>query len=162
MLRIVLDPAKCQGCRVCESVCSLVNEGEFNPIKSRIKVIRTIDDEIVRAVPVFCQQCEEAYCAAVCPAHAISRDKNEVLVVDETKCVGCKLCEMACPVGAITVNPDKHVALKCNLCAVMGGEPQCVKYCYTQALQFIPAEKVGRAKARAKSVKFIEMQRGAP
>ena len=25
MLRIVLDPAKCCGCRVCEGVCSLVN-----------------------------------------------------------------------------------------------------------------------------------------
>jgi anaerobic carbon-monoxide dehydrogenase iron sulfur subunit len=159
MRRIVLDQTKCQGCRVCEGVCSLVNEGEANPIKSRIRVIRTIDNEIMRSIPVFCQQCDEAYCEAVCPAHAISRNSNDVLIVDESKCVGCKLCEMACPVGAITVNPDKHVALKCNQCAVLGGDPQCVKHCYTGALQLLPAETVGRVKARAKSQKFIEMLR---
>jgi carbon-monoxide dehydrogenase iron sulfur subunit len=158
MLRIVLDPAKCQGCRVCEAICSLVNEGEANPIKSRIKVIRTIDDEIVRSIPVFCQQCEKAYCESVCPAHAINRNADNVLSVDETKCVGCKLCEMACPVGAITVNPDKQVALKCNQCAIKGGDPQCVRHCFTGALQFIPAETVGRTKARAKAEKFLEMQ----
>lgn len=159
MQRIVLDPAKCQGCRVCEGVCSLVNEGEANPIKSRIRVIRTIDNEIMLSIPVFCQQCEEAYCEAVCPAHAISRNCNSVLSVDETKCIGCKMCEMACPVGAITVNPEKHVAIKCNQCAIMGNDPQCVKHCYTGALQFLPAETVGRFKARAKSQKFIEMLR---
>jgi carbon-monoxide dehydrogenase iron sulfur subunit len=158
MLRIVLDPAKCDGCRICEVVCSLVNEGEFNPEKSRIKVIRTIENEIVRSIPVFCQQCEEAYCEAVCPTHAISRNNSGVLSVDEEKCVGCKLCEIACPVGAITVNPQKGVAIKCNQCAVVG-EPQCVKYCYTEALQLLPAEKVGKAKARAKAEKFLEMQR---
>jgi carbon-monoxide dehydrogenase iron sulfur subunit len=108
VLRIVLDPAKCDGCRVCEAVCSLVNEGEDNPVKSRIKVIRTIENEIVRSIPVFCQQCEEAYCEAVCPARAISRNNDGVLIVDESKCVGCRLCEIACPVGAITVNPEKH------------------------------------------------------
>jgi carbon-monoxide dehydrogenase iron sulfur subunit len=157
MLRIVLDPAKCDGCRVCEAVCSLVNEGESNPVKSRIKVIRTIENEIVRSIPVFCQQCEEAYCEAVCPARAISRNNDGVLIVDESKCVGCRLCEIACPVGAITVNPEKHVALKCDQCQVIG-EPQCVKYCYTEALQLLPAEQVGRVKARAKAEKFLEMQ----
>jgi carbon-monoxide dehydrogenase iron sulfur subunit len=159
MLRIVLDPAKCDGCRVCEGVCSLVNEGEANPTKSRIRVVRTIEDQILYSLPVFCQQCEEASCEAVCPAHAISRNSGGVLMVEGEKCLGCKLCEMACPVGAITVNPEKHIAIKCTQCAAMNGEPQCVKHCYRGALQFIPAEKVGLNKARAKSQKFLEMQR---
>ena len=159
MLRIVLDPVKCDGCRVCEGACSLVNEGEFNPEKSRIKVVRTIENEIVNAISVFCLQCEKAYCEAVCPPHAISRNKDGVLIIDEEKCVGCKLCEIACPVGAITVSPEKGVAIKCNQCAITDA-PQCVKYCYTEALQLLPAEQVGRAKARAKAEKFLEMQRG--
>jgi carbon-monoxide dehydrogenase iron sulfur subunit len=158
MLRIVLDRAKCDGCRVCEGICSLVNEGEANPVKSRIRVVRTVEDQILYSIPVFCLQCEEAYCEVVCPPHAISRNSEGVLSVDEQKCVGCKLCEIACPVGAITVNPEKHTAIKCNLCAVVG-EPQCVKYCYTGALQLLPAERVGITKARAKAEKFLEMEK---
>jgi carbon-monoxide dehydrogenase iron sulfur subunit len=158
MLRIVLDPAKCCGCRVCEGVCSLVNEGESNPVKSRIRVVRTVENNILYSIPVFCLQCEKAYCEAVCPAHAISRTSDGVLTVNGEKCVGCKLCEIACPVGAITVNPEKHVAIKCNLCADFG-EPQCVKHCFSGALQLLPAERVGVAKARAKTGKFLEMER---
>ena len=39
MDRIVLHPTKCVGCRVCEGICSLVNEGESNPVNRRIKVV---------------------------------------------------------------------------------------------------------------------------
>lgn len=158
MLRIVLNQEKCDGCRVCEGVCSLINEGESNPTKSRIRVVRTIEDQILYSIPVFCQQCDEAYCEEACPSHAINRNGDGVLSVDEEKCIGCKLCEIACPVGAITVHPEKHVAIKCDLCDDYG-EPQCVRYCYTGALQVLPAEKVGMARARAKSEKFLEMAR---
>ena len=158
MLRIVLDPAKCDGCRVCEGVCSLVNEGESNPTKSRIKVVRTVEDQILYSIPVFCLQCEEAYCEAVCPPHAINLNGDGVLSIDEEKCIGCKLCEIACPVGAITVHPEKAVAIKCDLCAGFG-EPQCAKHCYTEALQLLPAERVGISRARAKAGKFLEMER---
>ena len=160
MLRIVLDPAKCDGCRVCESVCSIINEGVSDPVKSRIRVVRTVENQILYSIPVFCLQCEEAYCEAVCPPHAISRNSDGVLIIDEEKCIGCKLCEIACPVGAITINPEKRIAIKCDLCAVVG-EPQCIKYCFPKALQLLPAEKVGVAKARAKAEKFLEMERRA-
>lgn len=158
MNKIVLDPTKCVGCRVCEGICSLVNEGEANPVKSRIRVVRTVENVILYSIPVFCQQCETASCEAVCPRSAISRNDGGVLSIDEEKCVGCRLCEIACPVGAITVNPDKRVAIKCTQCAAIG-EPQCVKHCYPNALQFLPAEKVGKAKANAKAQKFLEMAR---
>ena len=158
MLRIVLEPAKCTGCRTCEAVCSLVNEGEANPAKSRIKVIRTVENQILYPVPVYCLQCEEAFCLNVCPVNAITENGEGVKIVDEEKCIGCKLCEMVCPVGAITVNPDKGVATKCDLCAGLG-EPQCVKYCFREAIKLLPSEKVGVVRARAKTGKFLELLR---
>lgn len=156
MLRIVLDPKKCVGCRVCEGICSLINEGEANPEKSRIKVIRSIDDCLLYSIPVFCQQCEDPQCEAVCPAHAIHNDNNGVKIVDGEKCIGCRLCEMACPVGAISVNSSKHVAIKCDQCA-SNDEPQCVKHCYPKALQLLPAESAGRTIARARAHVLLEM-----
>ena len=156
MNRIVWDMAKCTGCRVCEAICSLVKEGEFNPVKSRAKVVRTVEDSILYKVRVSCLQCEEPHCEAVCPTGAITVDDRGAKVVNEQKCIGCKMCEMACPVGAIAVNAEKGVSLKCDLCADQE-EPQCVKYCYTEALQYLPDERVGIALARAKSEKFLEI-----
>ncbi|MHA1782258.1 MAG: 4Fe-4S binding protein, partial [Promethearchaeota archaeon] len=37
---IVVDPKLCTGCETCESVCSFVHYGEFNPILSRIHRVR--------------------------------------------------------------------------------------------------------------------------
>lgn len=158
MKRIIWDQSKCSGCRVCEAICSLFKEGEFNPEKARGRIVRTVDGQRLHKVRVYCLQCEEAYCKAVCPASAIYENDEGTKVVDEAKCIGCKLCEVACPVGAITVNPEKHVAIKCDLCAELD-EPQCVKYCWMEALECVPGERAGIARARAKSEKFLEMSR---
>ncbi len=159
MIRIVVDATKCVGCRVCESVCSLVNEGEANPSKARIKVVRnTMDSLVPNCIPVLCQQCETSSCELVCPAHAISRNAYGALIVDEEKCLGCKLCEIACPNGAITVNAEKHISMKCNLCVNAGGDPQCAKHCYRQAIKVVEVEKVGKAKAIARSEKVMQLK----
>ena len=156
MKRIVWDMAKCTGCRVCEAVCSLVKEGEFNPVKARGKVVRTVERSILYKVRVTCLQCEEPNCMAVCPSGAINVNDRGVKIVNEEKCIGCRMCEMACPVGAIAVNSEKGVSLKCDLCDGLE-EPQCVKYCYTEALKYLPDERVGITLARAKSEKYLEM-----
>ena len=156
MKRIVWDMAKCTGCRVCEAVCSLVKEGEFNPVKARGKVVRTVERSILHKVRVTCLQCEEPNCMAVCPSGAINVNDRGVKIVNEEKCIGCRMCEMACPVGAIAVNSEKGVSLKCDLCDGLE-EPQCVKYCYTEALKYLPDERVGITLARAKSEKYLEM-----
>lgn len=156
MKRIVWDPAKCSGCRVCEAICSFVKEGEFNPVKSRGKVVRTIERQIPFSVWVSCLQCAEAFCKAICPTGAISENDAGVKIVNEEKCIGCKMCMIVCPVGAIALDPERGVAIKCDQCKGLE-EPQCVKYCYPGALQYLPSERIGIALARAKSEKFLEM-----
>ena len=39
-----------------------------------------------------------------------------------------------CPFGAILYDPDNRRVIKCDLC---GGDPQCVRFCPTGALQFL-------------------------
>ena len=156
MARIIWDQEKCPGCRVCEAICSFTKEGEFNPEKARCRIVRTVEDQRLHRVRVSCLQCDEPACMSVCPAGAISQKEDGVKVVDEDKCLGCKMCELACPVGAITVNPEKHVSIKCDQCRDLD-EPQCVKYCWSEALQYIPEERVGAVLARRKSEKFKEL-----
>lgn len=49
----------------------------------------------------MCRHCEDAPCARVCPVNAI-RHEADAIVLNETLCIGCKLCALVCPFGAIT------------------------------------------------------------
>ncbi|MCL4466090.1 MAG: 4Fe-4S dicluster domain-containing protein [Chloroflexi bacterium] len=129
---LVVDPKKCVGCRLCEVACSLVKTGRVNPSQARIAV--TIFDEEGFYMPVVCYQCTEAWCKAACPAAAIEKDeKLRRYIVNEERCVGCRICNAACPFGTISFSQKTGKAFKCDLC---DGEPTCVAYCPTGALRY--------------------------
>jgi Fe-S-cluster-containing hydrogenase component 2 len=83
-------------------------------------------------------------------------------VVVEDRCVGCKLCTIACPYGTVFYNPETRKAIKCNLC---GGAPACADACPTAAIEYVEAEPAdwlgGFAAARAPS-STAPVPRGAP
>jgi len=139
-MRVAVIPERCVGCRVCELVCSERHEGTFRPSRSHIQVLSF--DETVQDVPVVCQQCADAPCLAACPSGALSRNKKTgAVVVDPEVCTQCQTCVEACVVGDGAVEPHTKLAIrfddqaqapaKCDLC---DGDPQCVKFCPTQAL----------------------------
>ncbi|MBE0479773.1 MAG: 4Fe-4S dicluster domain-containing protein [Dehalococcoidia bacterium] len=129
---IVVNPDRCTGCRICELVCSLKHHGEYNPVKSRIKV--NIFPRDFFFYPNVCSQCENAWCARICPAGALSRhSESGVVELDEMKCVGCKMCMQACPFGTMGYDSDRGISEKCDLC---GGDPECVKHCFYNALEY--------------------------
>jgi carbon-monoxide dehydrogenase iron sulfur subunit len=51
---------------------------------------------------------------------------------DADKCVGCWMCIMVCPFGAIS--RQESVALKCDLCPDREDSFACVEACPTNAL----------------------------
>lgn len=135
---ITVDIEKCTGCGTCELMCSFRHHGEFNPRKARIGRTIFLLDEI--AIPILCQQCEDPWCANICPSGALTKASDvlsgaTVITVSEEKCVGCRMCMLACPYGNIVVG-DKGFAEKCDLCE---GDPQCVKFCARGALKFVEA-----------------------
>jgi len=132
---LVIDISRCTGCGYCELICSFTHHREFNRLKSRIQVSVFLEKQL--AVPVVCHQCEDPWCMKACPAGALSVESGEsgevrMIVVDKDKCVGCKMCTLACPFGCIAIG-DQGYAEKCNLCH---GDPQCVKFCRAGALRF--------------------------
>lgn len=148
---LTFDLNLCTGCRACEVRCSFKHHQECNPAKSRIRVVKF--DRAGVSAPLFCLNCEEAVCQQVCPTQAIRRDpKTDALVLDPDRCVGCRACTMACPFSGLQVLADRKV-VKCDLC---GGDPYCVKYCETGAIQYVDVEDVGAGKAYSLAEKYVQ------
>ncbi len=151
---LVIEIPKCTGCGYCELICSFAHHDEFNPLKARIRVNVFIDKAM--AVPVVCYQCEEPWCAKACPAGALtvetdSKSEARMIKVNLERCVGCKMCTMACPFGCIVV--DGGHAEKCDLC---GGTPQCVKICRSGALKFADSQTAVTAKQKMVAKRLLD------
>jgi carbon-monoxide dehydrogenase iron sulfur subunit len=139
---LVLEPAKCTGCRACMDACSFEKTGVFNPLDSRVNVIEFRED--LMFVPTVCSQCEMPYCAQVCPTTALVKNTTTGLVdFLKEKCIGCKQCVVACPWGSIRINHLGKEIIKCDHCS---GDPACVKVCKPEALTYVEVEDVVSSK----------------
>ena len=145
------DPDKCVGCQVCEYACSLTKEKAFNPLKSRIRVVRI--NQLIN-LAVTCRLCEDPPCVAACPREALTQSEETGLIsVDKDKCNGCGWCIEACDYGAIMLHPENKVVYVCDLCKEKG-EPQCVKWCPEEALEVTTSDVLAQ-KARITAVKKL-------
>jgi anaerobic carbon-monoxide dehydrogenase iron sulfur subunit len=146
---VICDPTKCIGCRMCEYACSVTKTNAFNPILSRIRVVRI---EPITMTAITCRLCADAPCVTACPRDAMSRsEKNGIILVDENKCDGCGWCVEACDFGAIILNPASKRAEICNLCEDQADGPRCVQYCPKEALSLATPE-ILRQQARREVV----------
>lgn len=99
MEKIIIQPELCDGCLDCQDACAQIYG------TSRI-LVREVEGLYY---PIICQQCEDAPCELICPTEAISEGR-----IDEERCIGCGLCLMVCPFGAVTIHERK--AHKCHQC----------------------------------------------
>ncbi len=68
-------------------------------------------------LPRTCNHCTDPACLKVCPRQAIyKREEDGLVLVDETRCTGTKLCVAFCPYKKIYFNPVKNKAQKCVGC----------------------------------------------
>ena len=138
-MKIYCDITRCVSCRTCELACAVehsqskdlekaINE-EVRP-KKRLKV-SVVDD---KSISMHCQHCKEAPCVAACMSGALTKDeKTGSTIQDNEKCVGCWMCVMVCPFGAIVQDIEQHKTVKCDLCPDRD-DYACVVSCPTGAL----------------------------
>jgi len=148
---LVVNADICVGCLLCESNCTLVKDGATSSYSARIKVTRNLMTnengvgmyaDLNRGWEYFpdtCRQCTDAPCVAACPANAFTQNSRGTQVVNEDACIGCGLCNNACPWNMIPVNPDTNKAVKCDLCGV------CVDRCPSGALRRVSWDAVTAA-----------------
>jgi Fe-S-cluster-containing dehydrogenase component len=96
--------------------------------------------------PRSCLHCETPDCVTVCPTGAsYKRAEDGIVLVDDDKCIGCKLCSWACPYGAREYSETRGVMQKCTLCVdriynesfdEYDRQPACVMACPTRARHF--------------------------
>lgn len=160
---MVVDIAKCIGCRRCLKACK-----EENHVPPALELNRTwleryhitgdgsLEVEFINRtdlnsesgeetalkgffVAKLCNQCSNPPCVSVCPVNATFRTADGVVLVDKDRCIGCKYCVVACPYGARYLHPETKVVDKCTFCyhrITQGMPPACVQACPTGARTF--------------------------
>lgn len=163
-LGLVIDLDTCVGCQACVTNCKEWNTGghmapltDTNPYGAEADGVwfnRVHSYEITTPdgqsqslhFPRSCLHCEDAACVTVCPTGAsYKRQSDGIVLVDEDKCIGCKLCSWACPYGAREYDVFEGVMKKCTLCVDRiynenldeeDRVPACVLTCPTGARHF--------------------------
>jgi Fe-S-cluster-containing dehydrogenase component len=165
-LGLVIDLDICVGCHACAVACKEWNDGgQFGPLPDEnpygreplgvwFNRVHSYDVEPVEKTkpamtvhfPRSCLHCETPDCVTVCPTGAsYKRAEDGIVLVDEDKCIGCKLCSWACPYGAREYSETRGVMQKCTLCVdriynesfdEYDRQPACVMACPTRARHF--------------------------
>lgn len=161
---MVIDLRRCDGCQgvnkppQCTEACI---QGHFAPEPMQwIEVYeKGLPGGGTQFVPTPCQQCQNPPCVNVCPVAATFSTPEGVVLIDQLRCIGCRICMEACPYDRRFFNwgnppqppealfmeydPEhqspaiRGTVMKCNFCthlARAGRLPYCVQACPNRAI----------------------------
>jgi nitrate reductase beta subunit len=84
-------------------------------------------------LPRLCEHCLNPACAAVCPSGAIyKREEDGIVLIDQDKCRGWRMCVSGCPYKKIYYNWSSGKSEKCIFCfpRIESGQPTvCSETC---------------------------------
>jgi carbon-monoxide dehydrogenase iron sulfur subunit len=149
MKAFTFKPEKCDLCRKCEEACVAVcgsaqkKSSEYVP---HIRVFQSPEGPYIR----LCRHCEEPPCVDACIGESLQRGPNGLVIQDEERCIGCFMCNMVCPHGAMKTIMSQEKAFKCTLMCGTKTQPTCVLACDRGALFFEEVSAHNKTIRRAK------------
>jgi anaerobic dimethyl sulfoxide reductase subunit B (iron-sulfur subunit) len=143
------DSSACSGCKACQAACKDKHNLPVGILWRRVYEVTGggwtrrgdawVSTVFAYNVSLACNHCERPICVEVCPAGAIAKRADGIVLIDEAKCIGCRYCSWACPYGAPQYDEQAGHMTKCTFCADnldAGLPPACVAACPLRALDF--------------------------
>jgi Fe-S-cluster-containing dehydrogenase component len=128
---MVILEDRCIDCERCMDACRETWKVPEDEYRTRILEIENRGHKSF--LPVLCFHCDFAPCVVACPTKASHKRKEDgIVLVDPKKCIGCKVCMLACPYDARYYNEEIKAIDKCTFCQprlAKGLKPACVEAC---------------------------------
>ena len=181
---MVIDLAKCDGCRECTRACSAMH---FVPPGQEWMPVYEIRDHEAGApywFPRPCMQCDNPPCVKVCPVSATWKREDGIVMQDTSRCIGCRFCIAACPYQARgfnwvepplseeqlrqpysvewNIHHRKGTTEKCIFCPGLikqGKLPACVVACPMGAIYFGDQVEDAVTNSQGETVRFSQLIR---
>ncbi len=149
---MVIDLQYCNGCKLCTTACETAHYLHADQTWIDVFKMTNATGESY-FMPRPCMMCEDPPCVPVCPVNANFRTAEGLTLVNQSRCIGTRICMNACPYQARYFNwvdprpaprqpfpqepawpvPQvKGTVGKCMFCAAMlpsGKVPECVASC---------------------------------
>ncbi len=145
--------------------------GEFSK-RSKDYNFETVEKEIygqfentfMMYLPRLCEHCLNPSCVAVCPSGAIyKREEDGVVLIDQDKCRGWRMCVSGCPYKKIYYNWSTGKSEKCILCypRLESGQPTvCSETCVGRirylGVVLYDADRIGEAASAEKETDLYQ------
>lgn len=130
--RLFIDLDLCESgeCKECKLRCSYFYHPDNNGIVSVAELA---------TYALVCRRCEEPHCVNACPVEALEqqKEKDDLLIRHNMRCISCKSCSYACPYGTIYPELLPLLINNCDFCLNRRDgkdEPLCIKSCSYGAL----------------------------
>lgn len=118
-LSLFHDVNLCVGCQACEIACKQEHDLPVGPRWIRLFQVGPKEAGgalVMKFIAIRCMHCERPVCAEACPVGAISKNPDGRVLIHSDSCTGCKGCAEACPRGAPQLNLQSHTMEICTMC----------------------------------------------
>ena len=142
-----VDTSRCIGCQSCLTACE---ECETHRGVSMINFDFLDRPNAIASAAFVCFHCEDPTCAEVCPADAIKKGEDGVVLSAlKPRCIACSNCVLACPFGIPKIVPEYEQMMKCDMCydrTSAGKRPMCATVCPSGALSYALPDEIDRTR----------------